>query len=113
MIDTSRQLKKKGAKRVFICTTFGLFTNGIEVFDEGFEKGDFDALITTNLTYQNPEFVKRPYYHVADMSKFMATIIDFMNHDDSLSNVITPTDKLHRILEKYNSRTAKTEDLFD
>ncbi|MCR5342179.1 MULTISPECIES: ribose-phosphate pyrophosphokinase [unclassified Butyrivibrio] len=113
MIDTSRQLKKKGAKRVFICTTFGLFTNGIEVFDEGYNNGDFDALITTNLIYQNPEFVKREYYHVADMSKFMATIIDFMNHDDSLSNVITPTDKLHKILEKYNSRTAKTEDLFD
>ena len=113
MIDTARQLKNKGAKRVFICTTFGLFTNGMEKFDKGYEEGDFDAVITTNLIYQNPEFTKRPYYIVADMSKFLATIIDFMNHDDSLTNVITPTDKLHKILDKYNNGTRKTEELFD
>ncbi len=113
MIDTARQLKKKNAKRVFICTTFGLFTNGMEAFDKGYENGDFDAVITTNLIYQNPDFITRPYYIVADMSKFLATIIDFMNHDDSLTNVITPTDKLHSILEKYNNGTKKTEDLFD
>ncbi len=112
MIDTAKQLKMKHAKRVFICTTFGLFTNGMEIFDKGYEEGDFDAVITTNLIYQNPEFMKRPYYIVADMSKFLATIIDFMNHDDSLSYVITPTEKLHSILEKYNNGTGKTEDLF-
>ncbi len=113
MIDTSRQLKMKKAKRVFICTTFGLFTNGIEMFDKGYEAGDFDAVITTNLIYQNPEFLNRPYYIVADMSKFLATIIDFMNHDNTLSNVTTPTEKLHHILEKYNSGTKTAEDLFD
>ncbi len=113
MIDTARQLKKKGAKRVFICTTFGLFTNGMDAFDKGYEEGDFDAVITTNLIYQNPDYIKRPYYIVADMSKFLATIIDFMNHDGTLTNVITPTDKLHQILEKYNSGLKRTEDLFD
>jgi ribose-phosphate pyrophosphokinase len=113
MIDTARQLKKKGAKRVFICTTFGLFTNGMDAFDKGYEEGDFDAVITTNLIYQNPEYSNRPYYIVADMSKFLATIIDFMNHDGTLTNVITPTDKLHSILEKYNSGLKRTEDLFD
>lgn len=113
MIDTARQLKNKKAKRVFICTTFGLFTNGMEAFDKGYENGDFDAVITTNLIYQNPEFSKRPYYIVADMSKFLATIIDFMNHDDTLASVITPTDKLHEILAKYNARYEKSEYLFD
>ncbi|MBE5860995.1 MAG: ribose-phosphate pyrophosphokinase [Butyrivibrio sp.] len=113
MIDTARQLKLKKAKRVFICTTFGLFTNGMESFDEAYKNGIFDAVITTNLIYQNPEFMERPYYIVSDMSKFLATIIDFMNHDSTLSSVITPIEKLHKILEKYNSRSAKTEDLFD
>ena len=113
IIDTARQLKKKKARRVFICATFGLFTNGMEIFDKGYEDGDFDAIITTNLIYQDPDFTKRPYYIVADMSKFLATIIDFMNHDNSLGNVITPTDKLHSILEKYNAGTKKAEELFD
>ncbi|SHH48736.1 ribose-phosphate pyrophosphokinase [Butyrivibrio fibrisolvens DSM 3071] len=102
MIDTSRQLKEMGAKRVFIACTFGLFTDGMDKFDDAYEKREFDYIISTNLTYQNPENVKRPYYLVADMSKYIATIIDFVNHDVSTSNILIPTSKIHEIVQKYN-----------
>lgn len=104
MIDTARQLKGMNAKHVYICCTFGLFTEGLERFDEAYEKCYFDKVITTNLTYQIPELKSRPYYVEADMSKFLASIIDFMNHDSSMSNVYTPTEKIHEILSKYNNR---------
>ncbi len=104
MIDTARQLKSMNARKVYICCTFGLFTDGMEKFDEAYEKGYFDKIITTNLTYQIPELLSRPYYVEADMSKFLASIIDFMNHDVSMSGVYTPTEKIHMILEEYNNR---------
>ena len=104
MIDTARQLKQMNAKHVYICCTFGLFTDGLGSFDEAYEKCYFDKVITTNLSYQIPELLARPYYVEADMSKFLASIIDFMNHDSSMSNVYTPTEKIHEILAKYNNR---------
>ena len=104
MLDTSRQLKEMNAKRVFICCTFGLFTNGLEAFDKAYENCWFDRVITTNLTYQPPELYTRPYYTEADMSKFLASIIDFMNHDISMSHVMTPTEKINEILARYNNR---------
>ena len=104
MLDTSRQLKEMKAKRVFICCTFGLFTNGLDAFDRAYENGWFDRAITTNLTWQPPELYQRPYYTEADMSKFMASIIDFMNHDVSMAHVMTPTEKINAILAKYNRR---------
>lgn len=104
MLDTARQLKAMNAKRVFICCTFGLFTNGLQAFDEAYEKCYFDRVITTNLTYQPPELSQRAYHIEADMSKFMASIIDFMNHDVSMQSVITPTEKIHDIVNKYNLR---------
>ena len=104
MIDTAKQLKSMNAKRVFICCTFGLFTDGLKAFDEAYEKCYFDKFVTTNLTYQLPELKDRPYYVEADMSKFLASIIDFMNHDSSMANVSTPTEKIHEILAKYNNR---------
>lgn len=110
MIDTARILKEFKVKRVFICTTFGLFTNGITLFDEAFEKGYFDKLITTNLTYQPPELLKRPYYVTADMNKFLASIIDFMNHNVSMNFVRTPTDKIRRLMEEHNLKLMETAD---
>lgn len=104
MIDTAKQLKSMNAKRVFICCTFGLFTDGLKAFDEAYEKCYFDKIVTTNLTYQLPELKDRPYYVEADMSKFLASIIDFMNHDSSMANVSTPTEKIHELLAKYNNR---------
>ncbi len=103
ILDTSRQLKEKmHAKRVFLCTTFGLFTDGLEVFDKAYEMGYFDKLVTTNLTYQPEELKDREWFESADMSKYAALIIDFINHDISLSNMSTSTEKIHKILEKIN-----------
>lgn len=104
MIDTARQLKKRNARRVFICCTFGLFTDGLKAFDEAYEQGYFDRVVTTDLTYLPPELYTRPYFVEADMSKFIASLIDFMNHDASLSNVMATTDKMHSILDAYNKR---------
>lgn len=102
MIDTSRQLKAMKAKRVFICTTFGLFTNGLSAFDKAYADGVFDRVITTNLCYRPPELLTKPYYIEADMSKFLASIINFMNHDLSMEIVSTPTERIQRIIELYN-----------
>lgn len=104
MIDTAKQLKQMNARRVYICCSFGLFTDGMKKFDEAFEKGYFEKIVTTNLTYRIPELMKRPYYVEADMSKFLASIIDFMNHDASMAGVYTPTEKIHAILQEYNRR---------
>lgn len=104
ILDTSKQLKQMGANRVFICSTFGLFTNGMKQFDEAHSKGYFDYVITTNLTYLTPEVTSRPYVLVSDMSNFMASIIDFSNHDISMSKVLTPTEKIREIIAKYNAR---------
>lgn len=102
MIDTSRQLKAMKAKRVFICATFGLFTNGLEAFDKAYAEGVFDKVITTNLCYHPPELHKKAYYLEADMSKYLASIINFMNHDLSTENVMTPTKRIQKILAQYN-----------
>ena len=104
MIDTARQLKEMNCGRVFILCTFGLFTEGLEKFDQAYEKCYFDRVICTNLTYLPPEIYARPYFVEADMSKFLASIIDFMNHDISMSHVMTPTEKIQHILELYNAR---------
>ncbi len=101
MLDTARELKEHKAKRVFICTTFGLFTEGLEKFDEFYEKDYFNGVITTNLTYQNPELKNKPYYYEADMSAFLATIIDSLNHDASIGNLMDPTDKIRSMVDKY------------
>ena len=104
MLDTARQLKQRKAKRVFICCTFGLFTDGLESFDRSYEKGDFDKVITTNLTYLPPEIYERPYFIETDMSKFLASVINFMNHDISLSNAMDTTEKIHGLLDAYRDR---------
>lgn len=110
MLDTAKQLKEMNARRVFICCTFGLFTNGMSAFDEAFAKGYFDRIITTNLSYLAPEVKSRPYYVKADMSKFLASIIDFMNHDVSMIHVYTPTEKIQEILTRYNNREKVFEE---
>lgn len=104
MLDTARQLKEMNAKRVFICTTFGLFTEGLDHFDEAYEKCYFDRVITTNLTYHVPALKEKPYYVEASMSKFTASIINFLNHDAAMSSVNTPTDKIKEAIDKYNDR---------
>ena len=104
MIDTARQLKEMNANRVFICCTFGLFTNGFKAFDEAYEKGYFEKVITTNLNYIPPEIYTRPYYVQANMSKTIASIIDFMNHDVSTEHIDIPVEKIRTVLDRYNKR---------
>ena len=103
MLDVARQLKDRRAARVFVCTTFGLFTDGFEKFDEYYEKGYINKVITTNLTYLPPELYQKPYFIEADMSKFLALIIDSLNHDVTIGAVLNPTDKIHALLEKHKN----------
>ena len=100
MLDVAKQLKDRKAGRVFVCTTFGLFTDGFDKFDEYYEKGYINKVITTNLTYLPPELYEKPYFVKADLSKFIALIVDSLNHDVPISSVISPTEKIHALLEK-------------
>lgn len=104
MIDTARQLKEMNARRVYICCTFGLFTNGLKAFDNAYERCYFEKLVTTNLNYRPSELLDRPYYVEADMTKFLADIINMMNHDASMSNVHHNSDKIHQAIDAYNRR---------
>jgi ribose-phosphate pyrophosphokinase len=104
MLDVAKQVKERGAKRVFVCCTFGLFTDGFEKFDEYYEKGYITSVVTTNLNYRSPELLTKPYYVEADMSKFIATIIDSLNHDISISNVQDPTKKIKNLIEKHREK---------
>ncbi len=101
MLDTSRELKRRKAKKVIVCCTFGLFTSGFANFDAAYERGDFDYVITTNLNYRKPELLEKPWYLEADMSKYVATIINTLNHDVSISGVMTPTDKIQNLINRY------------
>lgn len=101
MLDVAKQLKERGAGRVFVCTTFGLFTDGFGKFDEYYEKGYLDRVITTNLTYLPPMAFEKPYFLTADMSKYLALIIDSLNHDVSIDHVMNPTKRLHALLERH------------
>lgn len=102
MLDVAKKLKERGAGRVFVCTTFGLFTEGFDKFDDYYEKGYITKVITTNLTYLPSIVNEKPYFVTADMSKFLALIIDSLNHDVTIGNVLNPTDKIHSLLEKHN-----------
>lgn len=102
MLEVASALKKLKARRIFLCSTFGLFTNGMDKFDKAYEDGLFDYLLTTNLVYQTPELLKKPYYTSCDLSKYLAYIIDTLNHDESISHLLSPADRIHRFLEKNN-----------
>lgn len=101
ILDVAKQLKQRKAKRIFAAATFGLFTNGLEKFDQAYEKGLIDAVLTTNLIYQTPELLERPYYISCDMSKYIALMIDTLNHDGSISSILTPSERIQQALEKY------------
>lgn len=103
MIDVAHELKARKARRVFVAATFGLFTNGLEKFDEAYEKGIIDRVLTTNLTYQSPELLTRPYYISCDMSKYIALIIDTLNHDTSISGLLDPVKRIQKCLERYRN----------
>ena len=107
MLEVAALLKEKGAGKIFMCATFGLFTNGLEKFDKAYERGDFDRLLTTNLVYQTEELLQREYYVNCDMSKYIALIIDTLNHDTSISKLLNPIERINKLLAKHNRK--KTE----
>ncbi len=102
MLDTARELKKRKANRVFVASTFGLFTNGLESFDKAYEEGTISKILTTNCIYQSPELLSRPYYVNVDLSKYIALLIDSLNHDHSISDLLDPNEKIHKLLNRYN-----------
>lgn len=112
MMDTAKQLKSMNAKRVYICCTFGLFTEGIDLFDKAYDECTFEKIICTNLCYHDPEINSRPYFIEVDMSEFLATVVDYMNHDIAMSKVHTTTEKIQEVLRRYNQR-LETEFLAD
>ena len=101
MQDVAAELKRRKARKVFIFSTFGLFTNGLEGFDKFYKEGLIDRILTTNLVYQSPELLSRDYYTSVDMSKYIALIIDNLNHDASLSELLNPTGRINRLLKRY------------
>lgn len=103
MIDVATELKKRKANRIFVVATFGLFTNGLERFDEAVADGTIYKVVTTNLTYQTPELLAKPYYINCDMSKYIAYIIDTLNHDSSISDLLNPYDRIQRLVVKYKA----------
>ena len=104
MQDVAAELKRRKARKVFIFATFGLFTNGLEGFDKFYEDGIIDRILTTNLVYQSSELLSRDYYTSVDMSKYIALIIDNLNHDASLSDLLNPTGRINRLLKRYRER---------
>lgn len=107
MLQIAALLKKRGAGRIYLCSTFGLFTDGLEKFDEGHKAGVFDKLLTTNLVYQTPELLAKPYYISCDMSKYVALIIDTLNHDLSVSHLLNPVDRIKRCVNEYMAQYEK------
>ena len=103
MLEVAALLKKRKARKIFMCSTFGLFTNGFAKFDKAYEEGLFDRVVTTNLIYQSEEMLEKEYYISCDMSKFLALIIDTLNHDQSISHLLNPVDRIRKVVDKYNN----------
>lgn len=107
MIDVATELKKRKANRIFVVATFGLFTNGLERFDKAVEEGIIYKVVTTNLTYQTPELLSRPYYISCDMSKYIAHIVDTLNHDNSISHLLNPYERIQKRVSEYKANQNK------
>ena len=110
MIDTAKELKKLKANRIFVLSTFGLFTNGFEHFDRAYEDGIIYRVVTTNLIYQSPELLSKEYYISCDMSKYIAYIIDTLNHDCSISDLLNPYDRIKSYVRKYQQEQENTKE---
>ena len=103
MLDTCKALKERRADKVIVCCTFGLFTNGLEKFDEFYNKGYLDYVITTNLNYRPQALLDREWYLEADMSKYIAAIINSLNHDRSISATLSPTEKIQKLVQRHQN----------
>ena len=108
-LEVAQALKKRGAKRVFFFATFGLFTEGLDKFDKAFAEGIFDRIYTTNLIYQPEELLDKPWHHSCDMSKFIAYIIDTLNHDSSISDLLIPSERIWNFVAEYSGKAGSQE----
>lgn len=104
MLDTARQLKEMGARRVFVFSTFGLFTGGLEKFDQAFADGWFDRVFTTNLVYQTPALKERPWYFSVNMDRYIAALISTLNEGNSIEELIKPARRIHDMLDLYKPK---------
>ena len=104
MVNVAAELKRMKANRVYGCATFGLFTGGLGVFDKAYEQGLIEKIFTTNLIYQNPELINKEWYENVDMAKYLALIIDSLNHDYSISSLLNPVTRINRRLKAYKER---------
>ncbi|MBR5336822.1 MAG: ribose-phosphate pyrophosphokinase [Lachnospiraceae bacterium] len=103
ILDVAAELKKRNANRIFVAATFGLFTNGLKKFDEAYDKGLIDKILTTNLVYQSPELLSKPWYTSCDMSKYIAFLVDKLNNDSSISELLNPYDKIQTLVNNYKN----------
>ncbi len=107
MLDIASKLKEKGAGRIFVFSTFGLFVEGLDKFDEYYEKGLIDKVFTTNLIYQTPELLSREWYCSVNMSKYIALLVDTLNNDNSISGLLDPADRIKKVVSKYEEEQKK------
>lgn len=103
ILDVAKQLKQRKARRIYAAATFGLFTNGMDKFDQAYEEGLLDGILTTNLIYQTPDLLSKPYYINCDMSKYIALLIDTLNHDGSISTILNPNERIQHVVDKYKN----------
>lgn len=106
IIDVAMKIKEKGAKRIFVFETFGLFTAGLDKFDKAYEDGLFNKIFTTNLVYRTPELLARPWYAEVNMCKYVSYIIDTLNHDESISGLLAPYNRINALLERHKKERA-------
>ena len=103
MLEVAKLLKDREARNIYMCSTFGLFTSGLEKFDKAYEEGLFTKVLTTNVVYQTPELLSREYYISCDLSKYIALIIDKLNHDASISGLLDPADRIQKVIKKFKN----------
>ena len=103
MLDVAKQLKERKARRIFAASTFGLFTSGLDNFDKAYEDGILHGVLTTNLIYQTPELLSRPWYINCDLSKYIALVIDTLNHDGSISSILDPSSRIQDVVKRYKA----------
>jgi ribose-phosphate pyrophosphokinase len=103
VLEVATELKQRKANKIFVFATFGLFTSGLEKFDKAYENGIIDKVLTTNLIYQTPELLERDWYINCDLSKYIAYIIDTLNHDSSISDLLNPNERIQSIVSRYKA----------
>ena len=103
IIEVAKELKRRKANRIFAAATFGLFTNGLDRFDKAYEEGLIHGVLTTNLIYRTPNLLSKPYYIDCDMSKYIALLIDTLNHDGSISTLLSPNERIQHVLQVYKN----------